>query len=105
MALLLFGFDTRASVAAPSPAFVSAKPIWLKGRETEKNLLVGFRAAFRAPANDKVFLRATGATLYRVFLNGEFLAHGPARGPHGYFRVDEWDLTGRLKPGDQRCRI
>ena len=82
-----------------APAFLAAKPIWPEGRENEKNLFVGFRAVFEAKTPNKVFLRATGSTLYRVFLNGEFLGHGPARGPHGYFRVDEWDLTSRLKPG------
>ncbi|MHC4482454.1 MAG: alpha-L-rhamnosidase-related protein, partial [Planctomycetota bacterium] len=37
-------------------------------------------------------LRITGSSLYRVFLNGSFLGHGPARGPHGYWRVDQWPL-------------
>ncbi len=88
-----------ANLTASTPSFVSGKPIWPKGRETEKNLFVGFHASFKAPAQEKVLLRATGATLYRVFLNGHFLGHGPARGPHGFFRVDEWDLTGKLQPG------
>jgi alpha-L-rhamnosidase len=85
--------------AAGTPGFQSARPIWPAGRETEKNLSVGFRAAFKAPAGRKVFLRAAGATLYRVHLNGQFLGHGPARGPHGFYRVDEWDVTERLAPG------
>ena len=97
--LLLYLLLTSANLVASTPTFVSAKPIWPKGRETEKNLFAGFRAAFKAPAQEKVVLRATGATLYRVFLNGHFLAQGPARGPHGYFRVDEWDLTAKLQPG------
>jgi alpha-L-rhamnosidase len=88
-----------ANLAASAPAFVSAKPTWPKGRETEKNLLAGFRASFKSPEQGSVLLRATGATAYRVFLNGQFLAHGPARGPHGFFRVDEWDLTSKLQPG------
>ena len=90
---------TCASLGASAPSFDSAKPIWPKGRETEKNLLAGFRASFKAPAQENVMLRATGATLYRVFLNGHFLGEGPARGPHGFFRVDEWDLTAKLQPG------
>jgi alpha-L-rhamnosidase len=88
-----------ANLAASAPSFVSAKPIWPKGRETEKNLFVGLRASFKAPAQERVILRATGATLYRVCLNGHFLGHGPARGPHGYYRMDEWDLTDKLQPG------
>ena len=41
---------TCANLAASAPSFVSAKPIWPKGRETEKNLFVGFHAGFKAPA-------------------------------------------------------
>ena len=92
--LLLIGVE----LASAAPAFVSAKPLWPKGREAEKNLFVGFRASFQAPPQGKVLLRATGATMYRVFLNGRFLAHGPARGPHGFYRMDEWDLTDLLQP-------
>src|ERR1039458_4095892 len=97
--LLLYLLLTSTNLAASTPAFVSAKPIWPKGRESEKNLFVGFRAAFKAPAQEKVVLRATGTTIYRIFLNGHFLAQGPARGPHGFFRVDEWDITRNLQPG------
>ena len=101
LALLLSLVPAATSLlAAPAPSFVSARPVWPKGRETEKNLFVGFRASFRVDAPGRVMLRATGATLYRAFLNGQFLGHGPARGPHGFFRVDEWDLTDRLQPGD-----
>jgi len=92
--LALFG-----ARAAQPPQFQSAQPIWPEGRETEKNLLVGFRAAFTPPPGRRVTLRAAGATLYRVWLNGRFVAHGPARGPHGFYRVDEWDLTERLQAG------
>ncbi len=88
-----------APLLADAPKFASAKPIWPEGRETERNLSVGFRATFTAPAGQRTFLRMTGATLYRVWLNGQFLAHGPARGPHGFYRVDEIDLTERLAKG------
>ena len=80
-------------------AFQSAKPVWPEGREKERNLMVGFRAKFTTPAGERVVLRAAGASLYRIFLNGKFLGHGPARGPHGYYRLDEIDLTDRLKAG------
>jgi len=45
------------------------------------------------------------ASIYRAWLNGEFLGCGPARGPHGYYRVDEWDLSGKLKPGKNLVAI
>jgi alpha-L-rhamnosidase len=85
--------------ADPAPAFQSAKPGWLQGRETEMNLFVGLRAGFDKPAGANATLRITASTLYRCFLNGEFVGHGPARGPHGFYRVDEWDLGDRLRDG------
>lgn len=79
-------------------AFRSARPIWPEGLDKEMNMFVGFRAVFDAPVGRKTILRLAGYTLYRVFLNGQFLGHGPARGPHGYYRLDEWDITERLSP-------
>ncbi|HSA03333.1 MAG TPA: hypothetical protein P5055_21610, partial [Candidatus Paceibacterota bacterium] len=88
-----------AALPESAPRFTAAKPVWPTGREQEKNLTVGWRSVFVAPAVGDVTLRLTASTLYRAFVNGEFLGHGPARGPHGYYRVDEWPLTGRLRPG------
>jgi len=86
--------------AAEPATFRSAKPIWPNGRETEMNLLGGFRAVIDAPTNArKVVLRVTAAYLCRAWLNGEFVGYGPARGPRGFFRVDEWDITKKLTPG------
>ena len=28
------------------------------------------------------------------------MARGPARAAHGYFRVDQWDLTDKLVPAE-----
>ncbi len=74
-------------------AFRAAKSIWPRGREKEMNLFVGFRAVFEGSREQEVYLRVAGTTLYRIYLNGEFLAWGPARGPHGYFRTDLFDLA------------
>jgi alpha-L-rhamnosidase len=82
-----------------TPSFAAAKPVWLVGREKEMNLFAGFRATVDGRAAEKAVVRLTGATVYRLFVNGEFLGYGPARGPHGYDRVDEWPLKGRLRPG------
>ena len=71
--------------------FRRARPIWLEGRSREMNVTAGFRAVFEAGRGAHV-LRVTGATIYRIRLNGEFLGHGPARCGHGVYRVDEWAL-------------
>ncbi|MCE5250568.1 hypothetical protein LLG96_10165 [bacterium] len=75
-------------------SFQSAKPVWPEGRDREKNLTVGFRAAFPQSDARNIMLRVAGSTIYRIYLNGRFVGHGPARGPHGFYRVDEWNLSG-----------
>ena len=83
-----------------------SEPVWPEGRETEMNLTVGFRAVFESPvAGPKVTLRLAASTRYRAWLNGVFLAHGPTRGPHGWYRVDEWDLTPYLTVGSNLLAI
>lgn len=75
-------------------SFASAKSIWPKDRQDEKNLTVRFRVVFDKPAGDSTFLRITGSTLYRIYFNRQFLGHGPARAGHGYYRLDQWQLPG-----------
>ena len=79
--------------------FKSAHPVWIEGREYEKNLSVGFSASFMAEKAEHLTLRVTGSTLYRVYINGEYCGYGPARGPHGYYRVDELDISRFVKDG------
>ncbi|MBN1901530.1 hypothetical protein JW926_09440 [Candidatus Sumerlaeota bacterium] len=81
----------------PEAGFKEALPVWIGGREREKNLFAGFRTVMDKPAASNVTLRITAATLYRFFVNGEFAGHGPARAAKGWFRVDEWNITSMLK--------
>ena len=79
--------------------FQMAEPVWAAGMETEKNMTLGFTCHFiRSELTDEAPLRLciTGSTIYRVFLNGKFLAHGPARAAHGYYRVDCLNLPEEL---------
>ncbi|MBN1917927.1 MAG: hypothetical protein JW889_08475 [Verrucomicrobia bacterium] len=80
-------------------SFLAAKPIWPSGRERERNLFVGFRAVVEPLGDAPVILHLTAASLYRASVNGRFAGYGPARGPHGFFRVDDWDLTPHLSEG------
>ena len=99
-ALAAEGVFAQPGESLPAEArFRAAAPVWPEGRTREKNLFAGFRCAFEAPPGQRVWLRATASTLYRALLNGAFVAHGPARGPHGWFRIDEWELTPHLRAG------
>ena len=77
-------------------SFLSARPIWPAGRATEMNRFVGFRAIVPPTASRPVTLRVTASSVYRAYVDGVFVGHGPARGPHGRFRVDEWALDDYL---------
>lgn len=72
-------------------SFEKALPVWALGRETEMNLFLSFRAI--AKKAEKTILRVTGSSAYDVKINGEFIAFGPARSAHGFYRVDELDLS------------
>jgi len=91
-----FSSTSVAKVGTTGASFDSAYPIWPEGRETEKNLFVGFRAVFDCSEQQYPILRIAASSLYRVYLNGQFIGHGPARGPHGFCRVDEWPLGSYL---------
>lgn len=85
---------------AGCPSFLKAKPVWPKGMEREMNMMAGFRLELEAPGPaDAVLLRITGATVYRVTVNGVFAGYGPVRACHEHYRVDEIDLRPSLAPG------
>lgn len=94
------------SCSNSNPGFTSALPVWAEGRETKKNLTLIFESGFETPEHaDNCFLRITGSSLYRIYLNDEFVGHGPARAGHGYYRVDEWELTDHLTDRTNHLRI
>lgn len=85
-----------------APKFVAAKPVWAEGREREMNLTLKFSAMVELQPNQKAedyILRMTGSTIAKVTVNGETVGYGPARGPHGWYRIDEWKIGKYLKTG------
>lgn len=74
--------------------FEKARPVWILGREKEMNLWISLRAI--ASGSKKTVLRLTGSCAYDIRVNGDFVAFGPARCAHGFYRVDEIDLSDRV---------
>lgn len=77
--------------------FEKALPVWETGKACEKNYTLLFRAVIEKENN--VLLRLTGSCIYQIFINGKFMATGPARAAHGYYRVDELYLDPYLQEG------
>lgn len=71
--------------------FKKAYPVWATDRENEMNLTLLFTAQVSKASN--AILRLTGSSYYNIYVNGEFVAVGPARAAHGYFRVDELPIN------------
>lgn len=93
---------TLLFAASAVAGFVSAKPVWAKGRSQEVNSFCALRCGLRDVIARPVVLRVTAAYDYRVRLDGRFIGFGPIRGPEGVFRIDEWTLDipdgkGRLE--------
>ena len=74
--------------------FEKAVPVWPLGRESEMNLWLSFRTL--AAGAKKTLLRLTGSSAYTVKVDGKFVAFGPARCAHGFYRVDELDLSAYI---------
>lgn len=73
--------------------FENAKQIYIKNKREAINFQAGFKCKFNADLNKNYSLRVTGASLYAVYLNNEFIFYGPARAAHGYVRCDEVELN------------
>lgn len=78
-----------------------AQPIFLRGLYKEKDIQAGFRKIIRMPEEMQgaCLLEITARTFYRLYVDGDFISHGPARAAHGYSRVDVLDLTSVLTAG------
>ena len=84
--------------------FNKAKPVWGKDLQQEKNITCGFYTAVGSENSAAVFKIATSG-FYRLFINGEFVCHGPVRTAHGYYRVDEIPLGKWLTEPKNRIAV
>lgn len=76
--------------------FRQAISVWEVGTALEKNRTLSFVTTVRKADADAV-LALAGSTSYIVLVNGELIAHGPARCAHGFYRVDELPLGQYLQ--------
>ena len=78
---------------------IKAVPIFLKDKSTEPNVFALFskRVVLDGGA---VKVRVSASSYYRLFINGAFVCHGPARAGHYHARVDEYDAGDFVKNGE-----
>ncbi len=66
--------------------FKKAKPVWISEMTDEMNLFAAFEAETGSVKDSEIHIAA--AYFYRLFVNGKFVAFGPARTAKGYARMD-----------------
>lgn len=81
------------------PRLKKGQPIWLEGRSEEMNTHAGFHCSLDVKAVEKYVMHICAVSYYRLYVNGELCMYGPARGAHGFLRVDMVDITPHLRPG------
>ncbi len=77
--------------------FTVSKPVWIKGKETEMNLRVQFKAFI--DFDKYVFVNIATSGIYQLWVNGVFVSYGPARAGKGTFRMDEISVDNYLIKG------
>lgn len=80
-----------------------AKPIFPKGKGAELNVFSAYRTHTDSLKN--TILHLTAADFYQVWVNGNFVAFGPARTAKGYARIDEINLDSYDDPAGNEIVI
>ena len=70
--------------------FVNALPVFSKEHLKTVNVSLLFKIDFLKEENISFFI--AGESEFQIFLNRKLIGYGPARGAHGYHRVDKYDL-------------
>lgn len=71
--------------------FKLAKPIYLKNHLKELNSNVFFTLKFKKREGICGFFSSNNE--FRMFLNGKFIAYGPARAAHNYYRIEKIEFN------------
>lgn len=74
--------------------FKEAVSVWEKGKEKTMNYHLVFRSIISK--SEKSVVSVSTSNTYQLFVNGAFVSEGPARAGHGYYRVDEIDISKYL---------
>lgn len=82
-----------------------AKFIFLPGLSHTTNVFAGFYHKLLYGGEKTVTVRITARSFYRLYINGQFVCHGPARAGFGHARVDEVDITKRLHMGENHFAV
>ena len=92
--------NSQGRIAADDVSVPAPVSVWPAGVREEMNRTFVFTGAFDWKRGDpEPVAKSTGASVYRVTVNGEYAYYGPARGPRGWHRLDEVPLGRFVREG------
>ncbi|OUP83981.1 hypothetical protein B5F07_09010 [Lachnoclostridium sp. An169] len=68
--------------------FQKARAVWIGNPREKYNQFAGFHTRLSLEKETEVTFKIAARSYYRLYINGEMAAHGPARSAKGYCRVD-----------------
>lgn len=68
--------------------FQKARAVWIGNPREKYNQFAGFHTRLSLEKETEVTFKVAARSYYRLYINGEMAAHGPARSAKGYCRVD-----------------
>ena len=69
--------------------FQEARPVWGKNLQNKYNQFLGFYRKLEISSEQTVKFAIGARSYYRLYINGEIVANGPARTAKNYCRIDE----------------
>lgn len=91
--------------------FSAARAVFGPAAETERDRRenavthYGFHHSFDCAGVKRAEIHITARNVYRLYLNGEIVMHGPARTAHGYARVDTMEIGRYLIEGKNHIAV
>ncbi len=83
--------------------FKKATAVWGKEYVGERNVMLRFTA--KIPATKDATISIAADSLYRLYINGKMVSHGPARCGKGWWRVDVLDISDKLAREENTIEI
>ena len=74
-------------------AFVRARAVWLPACKNRYNQFALFHTRIDGRHLGRLQIAVAARSFYRLYINGEMIAHGPARAAQGHCRIDRLEIT------------
>ncbi len=82
--------------------FKQAQAVWQNDHQSISQFL-GFYAAYTSEKAQSAHIQIAAINNYQLYINGQFVAHGPARCAHGFARID--CIPVQLNTGENHIAI